>query len=59
MTKKIKKEKKEERDPREVPVSFFTRDDVKAALEADAGKSSRSRSRQVHVILCERYGLTP
>lgn len=52
-----KRRKKDGEAARETPVSFFTRKDVKDALEAEAAKSSRSRSRQIHVILAERFSL--
>ncbi len=56
-TAKKKTDKKPTQEARETPVGFFTRDDVKDALEAEAKKVSRSRSRHLHVILAERFGL--
>ena len=59
MKAKTKKTDKKDapQEARETPVGFFTRGDVKDALEAEAKKVSRSRSRHLHVILAERFGL--
>lgn len=58
MIKEKTKKKKDDGDAsRETPVSFFTRKDVKEALEAEAGSQNRSRSRHIHVILAKHLGL--
>lgn len=49
--------KKEEKRAaaRETAIGFFTTEKIKEALEAEAKKSNRSRSRHLHAILAERY----